>query len=45
VDLRSGSGQARSELQVSDTPPATAPQLQVRGRTGSGNAVVTAAIG
>ena len=45
VDLRSGSGQARSELQVSDTPPASAPQLQVRGRTSSGNAVVTAAIG
>jgi Putative adhesin len=45
VDLRSGSGQARSELRVSDTPPANAPQLQVRGRTGSGNAVVTAAIG
>jgi hypothetical protein len=45
VDLRSGSGQARSELRLSDTPPANAPQLQVRGRTGSGNAVVTAAIG
>ncbi|HEX4703778.1 MAG TPA: DUF4097 family beta strand repeat-containing protein [Pseudonocardiaceae bacterium] len=45
VDLRSGSGQARSELGLSDTPPAHAPKLQVRGRTGSGNAVVTAAIG
>jgi hypothetical protein len=43
VDLRSGSGQARSELGLSDTPPANAPKLQVRGRTGSGNAVVTTA--
>ncbi len=45
VDLKSGSGQARSELSLSDTPPVNAPKLQVRGRTGSGNAVVTAAIG
>jgi hypothetical protein len=45
VDLKSGSGQARSELDVSDTPPAQAPLLQLRGRTGSGNAVVTSAIG
>lgn len=45
VDLRSGSGQARSELALADRPPATAPKLTVRGRTGSGNAVVTAAVG
>jgi Putative adhesin len=45
VDLRSGSGQARSELTVSNQPPADAPKLAIRGRTGSGNAVVTAAIG
>jgi hypothetical protein len=44
VDLKSGSGQARSELRLSDAPPANAPKLEVRGRTGSGNAVVTAAI-
>lgn len=44
VDLRSGSGQARSELGLSNTPPANGPKLQVRGRTGSGNAVVTTAI-
>lgn len=45
VDLRSSSGQARSELTVSDRPPADTPKLSIRGRTGSGNAVVTAAIG
>ena len=48
VDLKSGSGQARSELNLSDTPPPNTggrPKLQVRGRTGSGNAVITAAIG
>jgi hypothetical protein len=45
VDLTSGSGQARSELGLSDKPPAHAPQLHLRGRTGSGNTVVTAAIG
>lgn len=44
VDLKSGSGQARSELKLSDTPPANSPKLEVRGRTGSGNAVITAAI-
>jgi hypothetical protein len=45
VDLRSGSGQARSELDLSHQPPSQAPRLNVRGRTGSGNAVVTAAVG
>lgn len=45
VDLRSGSGQARSELAVSSNPPAQQARLKVRGRTGSGNAVVTSAVG
>jgi hypothetical protein len=45
VDLHSGSGQARSELKVSDRPPADGPRLRVRGRTRSGNAVVTTAAG
>lgn len=45
VDLRSGSGQARSELAVSSNPPAQEARLKVRGRTGSGNAVVTSAVG
>ena len=45
VDLKSGSGQARSELGLSDRPPTEAPRLQVRGRTGSGNAVVSSAVG
>ncbi|HEX5494573.1 MAG TPA: DUF4097 family beta strand repeat-containing protein [Mycobacteriales bacterium] len=45
VDLVSGSGQARSELGLSDRPPAEAPRLKLRGRTGSGNAVVTSAVG
>lgn len=45
IDLVSGSGQARSELDVSDRPPAGGPQLRLRGRTNSGNAVVTAAVG
>jgi hypothetical protein len=45
VDLKSGSGQARSELDVSDRPPADAAKLELRGRTGSGNVVVTSAVG
>lgn len=45
VDLRSGSGQARSDLDVSNRPPDDAPRVEVRGRTGSGNAVVTSAVG
>jgi hypothetical protein len=45
VDLRSGSGQARSELDLSNTPPTQKARLFVRGRTGSGNAVVTASVG
>lgn len=43
VDLASGSGQARSELNVFDTPPTDTVPLRVRGRTGSGDAVVAAA--
>jgi hypothetical protein len=45
VDLRSGSGQARSELALSHQAPAGESPLRIRGRTGSGNAVVTAAVG
>lgn len=45
LDLRSGSGQARSELDLSDTPPADGAKLELRGRTGSGNVVVTSAVG
>lgn len=45
VDLVSGSGQARSELSLADRPPAGDIPLKLRGRTGSGAAVVTAAVG
>ena len=45
VDLRSSTGQARSELKVSDRPPADGPRLRVRGRTRSGSAVITTAAG
>ncbi|HEX3590865.1 MAG TPA: DUF4097 family beta strand repeat-containing protein [Pseudonocardiaceae bacterium] len=45
VDLISASGQARSDLDMSDRPPTQAPRLKLRGRTGSGNAVVTSAVG
>lgn len=40
IDLVSGSGQARSELDVADQPPEQAPPVRVRARTGSGDAVV-----
>jgi putative adhesin len=43
VDLSSGSGEARSELDLTTTPPQNKPPLRVRGRTGSGSALVTAA--
>jgi putative adhesin len=43
IDLSSGSGQARSELDLSDSRPAGEPTLRVRGRTGSGAALVTSA--
>jgi hypothetical protein len=46
VDLVSHAGQARSELDVSTTPPeGKEAKLTVRGRTGSGNAVITTAVG
>lgn len=45
LDLRSGSGKARSELEVSDTAPATAQAaLRIGGRTGSGDVLVTRAL-
>ncbi|HEY0636781.1 MAG TPA: DUF4097 family beta strand repeat-containing protein [Pseudonocardiaceae bacterium] len=41
VDVSCGSGRARSDLPVSDTPPSGAePTLRVRARTGSGEAVI-----
>lgn len=45
VDLVSGSGQAHSELDLLDNPPSSESKVRVRGRTGYGNAVVTAAAG
>ncbi|MCP2256921.1 putative adhesin [Streptoalloteichus tenebrarius] len=45
VDLSSGSGSARSELPVLDTPPDTPTAVWLRGRSGSGNAVITSAAG
>ena len=43
VDLSSGSGEARSDLDLADAPPESAPTLRIRGRTGSGTALVTTA--
>ncbi|SDC31042.1 DUF4097 family beta strand repeat-containing protein [Actinokineospora iranica] len=43
IDVSSGSGEARADLPLTDQPPQTAPPLRVRGRTGSGNALVTTA--
>jgi hypothetical protein len=43
VDLSSVTGEARSELTLSDTRPSAAPGLRIRGRTASGVAVVSAA--
>lgn len=43
LDLSSGSGRARSELDVSAVSPAGSPTLRVRGRTGSGEVLVTRA--
>ncbi|HVK22852.1 MAG TPA: DUF4097 family beta strand repeat-containing protein [Actinokineospora sp.] len=40
VDLSSGSGTARSELPLTHDKPSTAPGLRVRGRTGSGTALI-----
>ncbi|MBP2323960.1 hypothetical protein JOF56_004345 [Kibdelosporangium banguiense] len=43
VDLSSGTGQARSELELSGKRPEGEVKLRVRGRTRSGSAVVSAA--
>ncbi|MDN5859668.1 MAG: DUF4097 domain-containing protein [Pseudonocardia sp.] len=43
VDLSSGSGTARSDLVVNAMPPARSPALRLRGRTGSGDVLVTRA--
>ena len=43
LDLSSGSGRARSDLRVDSAPPADAVALHVRGRTGSGDVLVTRA--
>lgn len=43
LDLSSGSGAARSDLEVHSGTPPQAPALRVRGRTGSGDVVVTRA--
>ncbi|MGH3721896.1 MAG: DUF4097 family beta strand repeat-containing protein [Pseudonocardiaceae bacterium] len=43
LDVSSGSGRARSDLPVSGPPPETDVKLRVRARTGSGDALVTAA--
>lgn len=44
LDLSSGSGRARSELDVASAPPADGVALHVRGRTGSGDVLVTRAL-
>lgn len=44
LDLSSGSGRARSELDVAATPPEESVPLQVHGRTGSGDVLVTRAL-
>jgi hypothetical protein len=43
LDLTSGSGKARSDLEVNTAPPSAAAALRVRGRTGSGDVLVTRA--
>lgn len=45
IDLSSRTGDVRSELPISDSPPEDSePRLSVRGRTGSGDALVTSAL-
>lgn len=44
VDLSSGSGDVRSELDLTNTPPENKPPLRIRGRSGSGSALVTTAV-
>lgn len=43
LDISTGSGQARSDLPISGPPADGTARLRVRGRTGSGDALVTAA--
>lgn len=43
LDLSSGSGSSRSDLEVGAVAPAESPTLQVRGRTGTGDVLVTRA--
>ncbi|GLZ40139.1 DUF4097 family beta strand repeat-containing protein [Actinokineospora sp. NBRC 105648] len=43
LDVSSGSGEARSELPLTGSAPASAPALRVHGRTGLGSALVSAA--
>lgn len=43
LDLSSGSGRARSELEVHRTAPAREPALRLRGRTAAGDVLVTRA--
>lgn len=43
LDVASGSGQARSELPVTGRPAEGADRLRVKGRTGSGDALITGA--
>jgi hypothetical protein len=44
LDLSSGSGKARSEFDVGAVAPEKAPALHLRGRTGSGDVLVTRAV-
>lgn len=44
VDLTSATGDARSELTLSDSRPESSPSLRIRGRTASGSAVVSPAV-
>lgn len=43
LDISSGSGRVRSELDVAERAPQAAPAVVVRGRTGSGDVLVTRA--
>lgn len=43
LDISSGSGRVRSDLDVADRAPQRAPAVVVRGRTGSGDVLVTRA--
>jgi DUF4097 and DUF4098 domain-containing protein YvlB len=44
VDLTSGTGKATSELDLSNAKPTEEPAVHLRGRTGAGSAIVTAAV-